>query len=210
MTFYIKRFSAVLFGFMLISFLNACSKVPTPIEGEQFKRLPQALNSEKFSPITEVFSLTCVRCREIEKDIPALQKIVQQDITKLHITNDKSAHIAAMFYYAAEMQVGGVPDHSFMMDLFEVIQMPADSGAEQKNAAMHKAFKSRQLISPFDYEQHQTEALLKRVNEVSILSAQSKIDTVPAIIVNGKYQILREGHDKIEDIAFTISYLLTQ
>ncbi|WP_022941825.1 thioredoxin domain-containing protein [Psychromonas hadalis] len=202
------KFKNLLLSFALLSFLSACSEAPTPVEGKQYQLLPETLNSEKFAPITEVFSLTCGHCRAMEDIIPELQKAVGQDINKMHITFNQSAYNAAIFYYAAEMQLRKTPDHQFMIELFETIQMPNESSAEQKEIAMNNVFESRGLVSPFNYNEQQTEVLFQRLEEISILSEQSKINSVPTFIIKGKYQLITSGHDTTEKMATTIKYLL--
>ncbi|PKG39687.1 thiol:disulfide interchange protein DsbA/DsbL [Psychromonas sp. Urea-02u-13] len=204
------KFKTLLISLAFISFLSACNETSIPVEGQQYQQLPTTLNSEKFDPVTEVFSLGCGHCKKMEAILPELEKSLGQDIAKMHIVFNQSAQIAAMFYYAAEMQTGGVPDHAFMNDLFDAIQMPQDSTIEQKKAVMGKAFESRGLISPFNYDDQQTELLLKRVDEIALLSEQSKINAVPTFIVKGKYQVITAGHGKTEEIAETIKYLLTK
>ncbi len=204
------KFKTILLSITVVFFISACSETSIPVEGKQYQQLPETLNSEKFAPVTEVFSLGCGHCKNMEAILPDLQKALGQDIKKMHIVFNQSAQIAAMFYYAAEMQTGGTPDHAFMMDLFKTIQMPKDSTAQQKQIAMGKIFESRGLISPFNYDDQQTELLLKRVDEIALLSQQSKINSVPTFIVEGKYQVITGGHDNTQEIAATIKYLLSK
>ena len=204
------KFKTLLLCFTFISFLSACSEDNAPVEGKQYQALPDTLNSEKFAPVTEVFSLGCGHCKNMEAILPDLQKALGQDIAKMHIIFNQSAQTAAMFYYAAEMQTGGTPDHAFMIDLFEAIQMPQETTVEERKSAMAKAFESRDLISPFNYDDQQTKLLLKRVDEIALLSQQSKINAVPTFIVKGKYQVITGGHANTQEIAETITYLLTK
>jgi thiol-disulfide isomerase/thioredoxin len=195
---------------ILITLLSACGKALEPIEGEQYKQLPQTFTNEQFAPVTEVFSLTCGHCRKMEDLIPDLQKAVGRDIAKMHITFNESAYIGAMLYYAAEMQSGGIPDHQFMIDLFATLQMPKGTTSEQQKAAMVAVFESRDLISPINYDQQQLKILSDKVDRIARLSEQTKIQSVPTFVVNGKYQVLSGGHNKPEDIANTINYLLAK
>jgi len=198
----------ILTSFMLLFVLSACSKDPKPTEGTHYKRLPATLNSDQFAPITEVFSLTCGHCRAMEDIIPTLQEAVGQDINKMHITFNQSAYVAAMFYYAAVEQVGGTPDHQFMLDLFAMMQMPADTTQQQQEAMMMSVFESRGLISPINYNEQQLANLSAKVDAIMQLSEQTEIQSVPTFIVQGKYQVISAGHEKKEQIANTINYLL--
>ena len=197
-------------SFIFILFVSACSKAPEPIEGKQYKLLPETLNSSQFAPVTEVFSLTCVHCRKMEDIIPTLEGTVGQKIEKMHVTFNQSAYVAAMFYYAAEMQTGGIPDHQFMIDLFETMQMPAGSTAEQQKVEMIAVFESRGLISPINYSNQQMAELSQKVDAIMLLSEPAEIQSVPTFIVKGKYQVIGSGHDKTEQIADTIKYLLAK
>jgi len=195
---------------MLVTFLSSCTESSVPIEGVQYKRLPGIISSTKFSPITEVFSLTCGHCREMEDTIPGLQRTLRQNVTKMHIVFNQSAYIAAMFYYAAEMQSEGIPDYKFMQDLFATMQMPKNTSEELQRAAMIEVFESRGLVSPINYNDEQFDALSKRVEEVERLSDQTQIQSVPTFIVSGKYQVLSSAHSSREELANTIKYLLAK
>jgi len=208
MRFKIQSLKKLLSTLMVVFTLAACSETPDPIEGTHYKRLPESLNSSQFTPITEVFSLTCAHCRAMEEILPTLQAALEHDINKMHITFNQSAYVAAMFYYAAVDQVGGIPDHLFMQDLFAMMQMPAHTTQEQQEAAMIHAFESRGLISPIKYNQQQLAELSQKVDAIMQLSEQTQIQSVPAFIVRGKYQVISSAHDKKEQIANTINYLL--
>lgn len=188
--------------------LSACSKAPEPIVGEHYKLLPETLNSTQFAPVTEVFSLTCGHCRKMEDVLPTLEEAIGQDIAKMHITFNQSAYVAAMFYYAAEEQVGGIPDHQFMQDLFATMQMPQGTTQEQQKMQMISVFTSRGLHSPINYSDQQMAELSAKVDEIMHLSEQAKIQSVPTFIVKGKYQVLTSGHKETQEIADTINYLL--
>ncbi len=189
-------------------FLIACSDSAIPKEGKQYVTLPELLEDKALSPVTEVFSLTCGHCRKMENVLPQISKQADAEIGKMHITFNQSAHVAAMFYYAAEMQLGSVPDHAFMDQLFAAIQMGKGSTEAQRKEAIADAFTSRDLISPFQFNKQQSDKLISKVDNVQRLSTQSGINSVPTFIVNGRYQILVAGHDDPKQIANTIRYLL--
>lgn len=210
MKFTAQSIKKVLISFTFIFFVAACSKAPEPTEGEQYQLLPETLNSTQFAPVTEVFSLTCGHCRNMEDVLPELQKAVGQDIKKMHITFNQSAYVAAILYYAAEMQSGGTPDHQFMLDLFAAMQMPQGTTSEQQKTAMIAVFEKRGLVSPINYTEQQMAELTKKVDAIMLLSEQTKIQSVPTFIVKGKYQVISSGHEGTEDMAKTIKYLLAK
>ncbi|WP_284204021.1 thioredoxin domain-containing protein [Psychromonas marina] len=191
-------------------FLSGCNETVAPIQGVQYRLLPETLNSNNFSPVTEVFSLTCIHCRQMEDLIPALQRSIGQKITKLHVAFNQPAYIASMFYYAAEMQTGAIPDYYFLVDLFTAMQLPESSSDEAFQKAMIEVFESRGLISPINYNDQQFEALSKRVDDVSRLSDKTQIQSVPTFIVRGKYQVIASAHDSKQELAETIKYLLAK
>ena len=193
---------------VFISFISACSEDPEPIKGVHYRLMPETLNSKDFAPVTEVFSLACGHCRNMEDSIPWLQRKLEQDIPKMHIVFNQSAYVAAMFYYAAEMQTGDIPDYRFMVELFETMQMPQETTQAEQEAAMIAVFESRGLISPINYNDQQLDALSRRVDEVSRLSDKTQIQSVPTFIIKGKYQLITSAHETKEEIADTIEYLL--
>lgn len=191
-------------------FLMACSDSNIPREGEQYVTLPELLEDKALPPVSEVFSLTCSHCRNIENFLPQISQLADTDIGKMHITFNQSADNAALLYYAAEIQLGSVPDHAFMEELFAAIQAPRNVTTEQKKQAIENAFSSRNLVSPDQFSKQQSEQLTNKVDQIRRLSRQSAINAVPTFIVKGRYQVLVAGHDAPEQIAETIKYLLNQ
>lgn len=181
-----------------------------PKEGVQYEILPAALADENMPAVTEVMSLSCGHCRKMEQFLPVISEEAGVDIAKMHITFNQSAHIAAMFYYAAEMQVDGTPDHAFMADLFAATQMGKDASDVEKQDAYTKAFSSRGLISPYQFTEQQRDILIKKVDHAATLSEKSGISSVPTFVINGKYNVLIAGHDNPKKIADTIRYLLAK
>ena len=189
-------------------FLIACSDATTPEAGKQYITLPTILADKTLSPVSEVFSLTCGHCRKMENFLPQISEQAGADIGKMHITFNQSAQAAAVFYYAAEMQLGQVPDHAFMDELFAAVQMSKGSSEAQRSAAIDSAFTSRKLITPSQFSEQQNEQLQSILDNVQGLSTQSAINAVPTFIVNGRYQVLVAGHQSPKEIADTIRYLL--
>ncbi|MEH6452167.1 MAG: thiol:disulfide interchange protein DsbA/DsbL [Psychromonas sp.] len=198
--------------FLSILFLSACSEsnTATPTEGEQYSLLPEALPAGSLAPVTEVFSLTCGHCRKMEDFIPMISDSIGTDIGKMHVTFNQSAYTSAMFYYAAEMQLGTEPDHEFMDELFAAIQSDSDATEQQRMAELEKIFTSRGLISPFQFNEQQQQKVTHKVEQAQQLSQLSAINAVPTFVVNGRYQVIVGGHSDPQKIADTISYLLTK
>jgi len=189
-------------------FLTACSEPTIPKEGEQYITLPEPITDKTLAPVTEVFSLTCGHCRKMEKFLTQISEQADADIEKMHITFNQSAYSAALLYYAAEMQLNRAPDAAFMDELFAAVQIPRSVATQQKKQAIDNAFSSRNLLSPQQFSKQQNNKLMRKVNQVRRLSAQSGINSVPTFIVNGRYQVLVAGHSDPTKIANTISYLL--
>ncbi|MCP3698879.1 MAG: thiol:disulfide interchange protein DsbA/DsbL [Aliivibrio sp.] len=189
-------------------FLTACGDTNEPKEGVQYEVLSTTLQNDSLAPVTEVFALSCGHCRNMENFLPVISQEAGTDIGKMHITFNQSAHVAAMFYYAAEMQVDGAPDHAFMEDLFAATQMGEGTTLTEQQEAYSKAFTSRGLVSPYDFNEEQRDILIQKVDTAKLLSEQSGISSVPTFVVNGKYNVLIGGHDDPKKIAETIRYLL--
>ncbi|MUI54251.1 thioredoxin domain-containing protein [Aliivibrio fischeri] len=200
---FIKPF---LFIFSISLFFSAYSYSGEPKEGVQYATLPSPLKSDVLSPVTEVFSLSCHPCRNMENFLPAINQELDTNIDKMHIIFNQPTYMIAMLYYAAEIQTKGTPDHSFINDLFSATQ-DYSSVKEQKDA-YEQVFTSRGLISPTNFNDEQISALTNKLNTVKILSEQSRINAVPTFIVNRKYSVILGGHANPKEIADTINYLL--
>ena len=187
--------------------LMACSDLNIPQEGKQYVNLPELLEDKMLTPVTEVFSLTCSHCRNMEHFLPQISQQAGSDIGKMHITFNRSADNSALLYYAAEIQLGSTPDHAFMEDLFAALR---EKKAEQRKQAIENAFSSRNLVSPYQLSKQQSEQLTNKIEQVRRLSKQSAIHAVPTFIVKGRYQVLVAGHESPEQIAETINYLLNK
>jgi len=206
-----KLFSKPLLAVLAsLLFLAACSESTIPKDGQQYITLPEPITDKTLAPVTEVFSLTCGHCRKMENFLPQISEQAGAGIGKMHITFNQSAYSAARLYYAAEMQLGGIPDHAFMDALFAAIQMGKASTQAQKTAAIASAFTDSDLISPFQLSKQQNEQLQAKVKQAQDLSTKSAINAVPTFIVNGRYQVLVAGHESPTQIAETIRYLLNK
>ncbi|GLT14517.1 thiol:disulfide interchange protein DsbA/DsbL [Vibrio algivorus] len=191
-------------------FIAGCSDSDTPKQGEQYQQLTTTLTQPEVSPVTEVFSLTCGHCRNMEASLPELEKLTGQDIGKVHVTFNDQAQVAALIYYAAVMQLNHKPDEAMMKDLFSAIQLGEGSTISQQKQAIEQVFTSRHMISPYSFDDLQQKALFRYLDQAMEISKQGGFNSVPTFIVNGKYEVLVGGHQDINEIAHTINFLLKQ
>lgn len=189
-------------------FIAGCSDSDTPKQGEQYQTLSTPLTQTNVKPVTEVFSLTCGHCRNMEASIPELEKLTGQDIGKVHVTFNDQAQVAALIYYAAVMQLNHTPDEAMMKDLFAAIQLGEGSTISQQKQAIEQAFTSRHMSSPYSFDNLQQKALFGYLDQAMEISKQGGFNSVPTFIVNGKYEVLVGGHKDINEIANTINFLL--
>ncbi|MFT7054007.1 MAG: protein-disulfide isomerase [Psychromonas sp.] len=200
----------VLIALTTTFFLSACGDPAIPQEGKQYVALPTQLEDKTLLPVMEVFSLTCSHCRKMESFLAQISKQSGAEIGKIHVTFNQSARAAAIFYYAAEMQLSDKPGALLMDELFAAIQMANDTPAAEKKAAIEKIFRSRDIIIPEQFNTQQNQQLMNKVALAERLSTQSGINSVPTFIVKGRYQVIAAGHDNPEQIANTIHYLLNK
>lgn len=198
-----------LFAFILV-FLSACSESDTPKLGKQYQQLATPLTQKDIKPVTEVFSLTCGHCRNMEASIPELEKLTTQKFGKVHVTFNDQAQVAALIYYAAVMQLNHIPDEAMMKDLFAAVQLGEGSTMTQQQKAIEQTFTSRHMISPYSFDALQQKALFRYLNDAMEISKQGNFNSVPTFIINGKYQVLVGGHEDIQGISKTINFLLKQ
>ncbi len=189
--------------------LVACTDGGPPQKGTHYELLPSQLGENLVSPVTEVFSLNCGHCRSIEKLLPTIESSLSENIGKLHVTFNENAQISALIYYAAVIQLRELPDHQMMEELFAAAQMGKRFSQDEIKRAVEKVFLSRNLISPYDFDEKLQQALYDKVRIARAVTQQAKIESVPTFIINGKYQIITSGHKDTEDITRTINYLLT-
>ncbi|EDP60579.1 thiol:disulfide interchange protein DsbA/DsbL [Vibrio sp. AND4] len=206
-----KNISKIVAVFAAIFALTACDNGNSqPQQGKQYEVLPVSLTEYNLAPVTEAFSLTCGHCRTMEQFVPQIESLTKQKVEKVHVTFNESAQVSAMIFYTAAMQVNGTPDKAFMEELFAAVQMGADATADERQAAVEKAFNTRGLVSPYLLDEAQKAQLLKLVTKAEQITTRGQINSVPAFIVNGKYQVITGGHETVEAMADTIDYLLKQ
>ena len=197
--------------FAAVFALTACDNGNSqPQQGKQYEVLPVSLAEYNLAPVTEVFSLNCGHCRTMEQFVPKIESLTEQKVEKMHVTFNESAQISAIIFYTAAMQVNGTPDKAFMEELFAAVQMGAETTADERQAAVEKAFESRNLVSPYQLDDAQQAKLFEYITKAEQISTRGQINSVPAFIVNGKYQVITGGHETVEAMADTINYLLKQ
>lgn len=195
---------------LTFTFLSGCSESDTPQLGKQYQQLATPLTQPGINPVTEVFSLFCGPCRNMETSIPELEKLTDQKFGKVHVTFNDQAQVAALIYYAAVMQLNHIPDEAMMKDLFAAVQLGEGSTITQQQKAIEQAFTSRHMISPYSFDGLQQKALFRYLDDAMEISKQGKFNAVPTFIINGKYQVLMSGHLDIQSMATTINFLLKQ
>lgn len=190
-------------------FTLGCSDTSQPEEGKHYVLLPNDLSSINPAPLSEVFSLTCSHCRNLEQLLPALAKASGQQIEQIHVTFNQSAKAAAFVYYTAVMQLGHAPDVPMMRELFSAIQS-RDFTPQQRQEAINSVFSRRDLSSPDELDEQSRSKLAEMVANASQITVQGEINSVPMFIVAGKYQIIMAEHKNVADVANTITFLLNQ
>jgi protein-disulfide isomerase len=196
---------SVLVMLCLTLFLTACSDASIPEEGKQYVSLEVPLKDKRLSPVTEVFSLTCGHCRNLEKYLPVISELSGTEFGRLHITFNRAADNMARLYYAAEMQLAKAPNHSFMEELFTAVRI---NNKTQREETITKLFASQDLLNPYKFNNQLNQQLMAKMNQVRRLSERSAIHAVPTFIINGRYRLLIKGHKNPQQIADTIKYLL--
>ncbi len=204
-----KKIITPLFSILAVLFIAGCGD-NTPKEGTHYKKVPVDLSSYELSPITEVFSLTCGHCRSMEQVLPELESLVGQPIDKLHVTFNKNAHIAAMIYYTAVMQLDEKPSAEMMEELFAAIQMQAPTSITSQEQAISNVFDAAGLTTPYKIDTGMQQELFKMVDRAKEISTRAQINGVPTFIINGRYELITSGHKDIASMAETMKFLLNK
>ncbi|WP_394151332.1 thiol:disulfide interchange protein DsbA/DsbL [Vibrio maritimus] len=206
----LKTFSKSLAILALVASVAACSDSSTPTEGKQYRTLDTNLSTYRLPQVTEVFSLGCGHCRNLEPMLPELESKIDSKLGKMHVMFNDSAKIAAMIFYTAVMQSEGGKVPADMKDsLFALVQDRELDGAAKK-AELDRIFESRNMVSPYALDEAQQEQLFTYLEQAEAVSMEAQINAVPTFIVNGKYEVMISGHQGIDEIAETINYLKTK
>lgn len=193
--------------FLALLALTGCNDITAPQEGEKYTVVTETANTPD---VVEIFSLGCGHCRNMETLLPEIKKQAGVEISKVHVTFNQSAQVAAYIYYTAAIQTGGQPDHTLMEEMFAYVQDRSDNVTEeQRKEKLTKIFTSRELSSPFDLSEEQQKQVYKKMTDAEKLVANAQIASVPAFLVKGKYLVQSSAHESVEDMAETIRYLST-
>ncbi|MCW8346059.1 thioredoxin domain-containing protein [Vibrio sp. ZSDZ65] len=190
--------------------ITACGESNTPVEGKQYKVLPNDLSQHNLPQVTEVFSLGCGHCRNLEPLLPELEELTDSKLGKVHVMFNDSAQIAAMIFYSAVMQSEDqrIPE-DMKLELFALVQNSELDG-QQKQIELNRIFESRTMVTPYDFDEAQQKELFEYIELANTVSTEAQINAVPTFIVNGKYEVVLAGHEDIKEIAETINYLKTK
>ncbi|MFA0442970.1 thiol-disulfide isomerase [Vibrio sp. 10N.286.49.C2] len=203
----IKSLTKILTVLSLAAVITACGESDTPVEGKQYSVLPNDLSQLNLPQVTEVFSLGCGHCRNLEPMLPELEELTDSKLGKIHVMFNDSAQIAAMIFYSAVMQSKDqrVPE-DMKLELFSLVQNQ-DLDGQQKQIELDRIFASRTMVSPYALDEAQQKELFEYVELANKVSTEAQINAVPTFIVNGKYEVMLAGHEDIKQIAATINYL---
>ncbi|MGF1776749.1 thioredoxin domain-containing protein [Vibrio nomapromontoriensis] len=203
----LSKLAAVL---SLAVLITACGESNTPVEGKQYKVLPNDLSQHNLPQVTEVFSLGCGHCRNLEPLLPELEELTDSKLGKVHVMFNDSAQIAAMIFYSAVMQSEDqrIPE-DMKLELFALVQNSELDG-QQKQIELNRIFESRTMVTPYDFDEAQQKELFEYIELANTVSTEAQINAVPTFIVNGKYEVVLSGHEDIKEIAETINYLKTK
>lgn len=203
-----KKIFTALITLVSALILSACSESNTPQLDKHFSKLPHDVTSYGLSPITEVFSLTCGHCLNMEEHLPEIEKLTNQTIGKVHVTFNQSAKVSAMFYYTAEMQFGKKPPSEFLQRLFKAMQQ-RDITDQDRQALLEGIYTDAGIISPYQLSKKQSASMLQLVTVAEEISSKADINSVPSFIIKGKYLLNTEEHKDIQQLADTINFILS-
>ncbi|MGR5219304.1 thioredoxin domain-containing protein [Vibrio parahaemolyticus] len=202
-----KTVSKTLSVLALALIVSACSDTDAPVEGKQYRILETNLSSYRLPQVTEVFSLGCGHCRNLEPMLPNIEELTDSKLGKVHVMFNESAQIAAMIFYSAVMQAENNQVPADMKDeLFALVQNP-DMDGNAKKTELDRIFESRGMVSPYELSEEQQKSLFDYLQLAESVSSAAKINAVPTFIVNGKYEVILGAHQDINEIAETINYL---
>ncbi len=199
-----QSFFVVLFAALT---LTACTDSKTPQEGDKYSVIPTPMPN--LPAVTEIFSLSCGHCRNMESMLPEIKKLTNtKDVNQVHVIFNESAQKAAFIFYAAMVQTDNKPSHKLKEALFAFVQdSPKDMTNEQRQAALTKIFHDNGLKSPYELTKEQQAEVFKMFQQSEAIVRDAALQSVPAFLINGKYLVNTSAHDSLQDMANTITYL---
>lgn len=203
----LKYLPFVLFSFV---FLAACQPKQDPQQDKQYSELQPAKQPLHLNAVTYVFSLTCSACRDMQSQIPTLEKLTKQHFGSLPLTADNPSQVAAVFYYAAAMQSQHEPSAELIQNLYqELLQSKGRTLTEQQNA-IEQVFNHENLVSPYQFDSMQQKVLSRELDHAIAINQSLALGSAPSFIVRGKYLVHVNQHESIDQLADTINYLLSK
>ncbi len=190
--------------------LLGCEKSSINNINEKFSELETPIKADNIPKVMKVLSLSCGGCREMSKVLPEIEALTNTKIEKEHVTFNENAAFSAIIYYTALIQVNDAISHEFLQSLFQFVQHDQNDTAEENKSALIKLFKKHNFSSPYDLNENQKAELFTALDRANQITEESKITSVPSIIVKGKYIINTKAHKSTEELSETINYLINK
>jgi len=186
--------------FFLIVSLPLLAAQPMDIsEGIEYELLdnPQAVTVKDKVEVIEFFSYACPHCYKLDPHVEEWRKNKAKDIEFIHIPaifNKSWESLAAIFYTAEAL---GVVDklHPVIFEAIHVTGKKISSFAELKKVFVANGVKAE------DYENALNSfSVANKVRRAKQLTRQYQVQSVPVLIVQGKYRTnstLGHGHANV-------------
>lgn len=182
-----RGFLAFAAGCGLVALTGAAAAQPALVEGQHYVRLknPQPVDSGKKVEVLEFFSYGCPHCRDLDPELVAWKKTLPPDVEFKRVPVDfgreqwKNLGKAYYTLEALEVEEKLTPEffaalHDKKVPLFEpkaFLDWIASKGVDRKKA--EETFNSFGINS--------------KINRALTLAKNYAIQSVPAVIVDGKY-----------------------
>lgn len=167
------------------------------MEGQDFKVLPQTIDSGKSPKIIEFFWFGCGHCShiypEVEKWLGANKSKVDFEFIPAVASSSWEAG-AHLFYTAKEL---GIDERTLLKKVFEAIHDKRQYDLLGKKDAI-----TQFLVRQFKLKEEDVEStwssfkVLNAVNRAKNLFDQARLDAVPAFVINGRYHVENSGNTR--------------
>ncbi len=169
------------------------------------------IKTENLPDVVEIFTLSCQHCRNMEKLIEKLNIKIDKTVYKIHGVYNEKTFKEAYLYYSATTQLTAKKQslQESTAQLYELVQQqfPLLTLSEQTHLVTN-FFIEKGITTPLDFTKKQHLTMIAMTKKSQDLVGELKINSVPAILIKGKYLVKLNRHKDVDDLAKTVNYLL--
>jgi len=189
--------------------LSAMAQTPAPTEGAQYSRLQPAvpIQSGTKVEVLEFFSYACPHCSAFEPTLEAWVKTLPADVTfrRVPVSFLTNAEGFQRLYYTLETLGKLDAVHRKVFTAVHVDRLRLDKPADMAELAAKNGIESAKFLDVYN-----SFSVANSVTKAKKLVSEYKLESVPALAVQGKYMTSPSQAGNAENALTTANYLIAQ